>query len=145
STWSFPVRCPSIKLTASAIGLKRHSVATMSTAGSRFTLSRRAKPSTQAFSSFEVHGVTWSADAITIHPHLSRLRTPNCRGDATRSCQFFYDCLACGTRLLPAEHGQSRSPGDCCVFCSTGQGTEPEERRDDATLFPRRLGPDFAE
>ena len=29
------------------------------------------------------------------------------------SCQFFYDCSKCGTRLKPKE-------GDCCVFCSYG-------------------------
>ena len=29
------------------------------------------------------------------------------------SCQFFYQCSHCGTRLKPKE-------GDCCVFCSYG-------------------------
>jgi cation diffusion facilitator family transporter len=46
-------RCPSIRRTKSAIVLKRHSAATMSTAGSLFTLNPKARPSTQAFSSFE--------------------------------------------------------------------------------------------
>jgi hypothetical protein len=31
----------------------------------------------------------------------------------TNACQFFYDCIGCGTRLKP-------KPGDCCVFCSYG-------------------------
>ena len=30
------------------------------------------------------------------------------------TCQFFYECTGCGTLLRP-------KPGDCCVFCSTGQ------------------------
>ena len=29
------------------------------------------------------------------------------------TCQFFYECIACGERLRPV-------PGDCCVFCSYG-------------------------
>ena len=32
---------------------------------------------------------------------------------STDSCQFFYDCAACGELLKPLE-------GDCCVFCSYG-------------------------
>ncbi|WP_119681960.1 GDCCVxC domain-containing (seleno)protein [Indioceanicola profundi] len=31
----------------------------------------------------------------------------------TDACQFFYDCMGCGT-LLRAK------AGDCCVFCSYG-------------------------
>jgi hypothetical protein len=31
----------------------------------------------------------------------------------TNACQFFYDCLGCGTLLRPKV-------GDCCVFCSYG-------------------------
>ncbi|WP_370453211.1 GDCCVxC domain-containing (seleno)protein [Salinisphaera sp. LB1] len=31
----------------------------------------------------------------------------------TDSCQFFYQCPACGHMLKP-------KPGDCCVFCSFG-------------------------
>ena len=29
----------------------------------------------------------------------------------TDSCQFFYDCVGCGSVIRPKE-------GDCCVFCS---------------------------
>ncbi|HZE70911.1 MAG TPA: GDCCVxC domain-containing (seleno)protein [Pyrinomonadaceae bacterium] len=29
------------------------------------------------------------------------------------SCLFFYECVACRSRLRPF-------PGDCCVFCSHG-------------------------
>ena len=32
---------------------------------------------------------------------------------STDSCQFFYDCTACGELLKPLA-------GDCCVFCSYG-------------------------
>ena len=48
----------------------------------------------------------------------STLTCPEC-GTATEakmpteSCQFFWDCPACGTVLRP-------KPGDCCVFCSYG-------------------------
>ncbi|HEX3180098.1 MAG TPA: GDCCVxC domain-containing (seleno)protein [Beijerinckiaceae bacterium] len=31
----------------------------------------------------------------------------------TDACQFFYECMGCGTLLRP-------KPGDCCVFCSYG-------------------------
>jgi hypothetical protein len=31
----------------------------------------------------------------------------------TDACQFFYDCMGCGTLLRPKK-------GDCCVFCSYG-------------------------
>ena len=31
----------------------------------------------------------------------------------TGSCQWFYDCEACGAVLRP-------KPGDCCVYCSYG-------------------------
>ena len=29
----------------------------------------------------------------------------------TDACQWFYDCIHCGTVLKP-------KPGDCCVYCS---------------------------
>ncbi len=29
------------------------------------------------------------------------------------ACQFFYECESCKSMLRP-------SPGDCCVFCSSG-------------------------
>lgn len=32
---------------------------------------------------------------------------------STNSCQYFYECENCKTRLKPKE-------GDCCVFCSYG-------------------------
>lgn len=31
----------------------------------------------------------------------------------TDACQFFYECVGCGTLLRPKA-------GDCCVFCSFG-------------------------
>ncbi|BCU06404.1 GDCCVxC domain-containing (seleno)protein [Allochromatium tepidum] len=31
----------------------------------------------------------------------------------TDACQWYYECLGCGTLLRP-------KPGDCCVFCSYG-------------------------
>lgn len=31
----------------------------------------------------------------------------------THACQFYYECLGCGTLLRP-------NAGDCCVFCSFG-------------------------
>ncbi len=37
---------------------------------------------------------------------------------AIDSCQYFYDCRACG-RVLKAL------PGDCCVFCSYGTAPCP--------------------
>ncbi len=48
----------------------------------------------------------------------STLTCPQCghrqrEAMATDSCQYFYDCRACGAVLRP-------HPGDCCVFCSYG-------------------------
>ena len=48
----------------------------------------------------------------------STITCPACRHQATEtmptdSCQYFYECKACGTLLKPA-------PGDCCIFCSFG-------------------------
>ena len=37
----------------------------------------------------------------------------------TDSCQFFYECTNCHTRLRP-------KPGDCCVFCSYGTEKCPD-------------------
>ena len=31
----------------------------------------------------------------------------------TDACQYFYECVQCGTLLKPKS-------GDCCVFCSYG-------------------------
>jgi len=43
---------------------------------------------------------------------------PNCHAAKlemmpTDTCQFFYECAACGELLRPKH-------GDCCVFCSYG-------------------------
>ena len=48
----------------------------------------------------------------------STLTCPQCDGISTETmpadaCQYFYDCLHCGTVLKPLK-------GDCCVFCSYG-------------------------
>jgi hypothetical protein len=48
----------------------------------------------------------------------STITCPSCEYQAreimpTDACQFFYDCVGCGTRPKP-------KPGDCCVFCSYG-------------------------
>jgi hypothetical protein len=48
----------------------------------------------------------------------STLTCPHCGHQATETmptnaCQFFYDCIGCGTVLRPRS-------GDCCVFCSYG-------------------------
>ncbi|HVL20514.1 MAG TPA: GDCCVxC domain-containing (seleno)protein [Amaricoccus sp.] len=48
----------------------------------------------------------------------SNLTCPNCGARhaetmPTESCQWFYECGACGALLRP-------KPGDCCVFCSYG-------------------------
>ncbi len=39
----------------------------------------------------------------------------------TDSCQFFYTCTNCHTRLRP-------KPGDCCVFCSFGSKKCPSKQ-----------------
>jgi len=48
------------------------------------------------------------------------------------SCQFFYECTACGRILRPKS-------GDCCVYCSYGTvrcpGKQEEERN---CCWPRR-------
>lgn len=43
-------------------------------------------------------------------PHCGHRATETMSADA---CQFFYECGHCG-ELLRAK------PGDCCVFCSSG-------------------------
>ncbi|MDZ4770548.1 MAG: GDCCVxC domain-containing (seleno)protein [Chloroflexota bacterium] len=48
----------------------------------------------------------------------SIITCPECAGTKeevmpTDSCQFFYQCVHCGTMLKPLR-------GDCCVFCSYG-------------------------
>jgi hypothetical protein len=43
-------------------------------------------------------------------PHCAVAKTETMPTD---SCQFFYECTGCGTKLKP-------KPGDCCVFCSYG-------------------------
>lgn len=39
------------------------------------------------------------------------------------ACQFFYECVGCGTLLRP-------KPGDCCVFCSYGSVPCPPKQTD---------------
>ncbi|MDX2142750.1 MAG: GDCCVxC domain-containing (seleno)protein [Rhodospirillaceae bacterium] len=39
----------------------------------------------------------------------------------TDSCQYFYDCAACGALLRP-------KPGHCCVFCSYGNTPCPPKQ-----------------
>jgi len=41
----------------------------------------------------------------------------------TDSCQFFYICSSCETRLKPKE-------GDCCVFCSYGSVKCPSKQEE---------------
>jgi hypothetical protein len=41
----------------------------------------------------------------------------------TDACQFFYDCVGCGTVLRPKA-------GDCCVFCSYGSVACPPKQMD---------------
>jgi hypothetical protein len=46
----------------------------------------------------------------------STLTCPHCGRQAmetmpTDACQYFFECLGCGTLLRPKA-------GDCCVFCS---------------------------
>ena len=64
---------------------------------------------------------------------ISTLRCPGCGHERleimpTNSCQYFYDCTACGALLRPLE-------GDCCVYCSYGDIPCPptqEAQRDGA-------------
>ncbi|PSH62971.1 hypothetical protein CU102_24595 [Phyllobacterium brassicacearum] len=49
---------------------------------------------------------------------ISTLTCPLCGHRSTESmsvdtCQYFYECKACGVLLKPRR-------GDCCVFCSYG-------------------------
>lgn len=41
----------------------------------------------------------------------------------TDSCQFFYECTHCKTRLRPKA-------GDCCVFCSYGSVKCPSKQEE---------------
>ncbi len=48
----------------------------------------------------------------------STIKCPECGFEkeetmSTDSCQFFYECTKCHSRLKPKE-------GGCCVFCSYG-------------------------
>ena len=43
----------------------------------------------------------------------------------TDSCQFFYDCVGCGSVLRPKE-------GNCCVFCSYVDEQCPSKQNDSA-------------
>jgi hypothetical protein len=47
---------------------------------------------------------------------MATITCPHCATETPavmpeESCQFFWDCPACGNVLRP-------KPGDCCVFCS---------------------------
>lgn len=60
-------------------------------------------------------------------PTRSTLTCPNCdtRAEAempTDTCQFFWECPACGAVVRP-------EPGDCCVFCSYGDVPCPPVQR----------------
>ncbi len=58
----------------------------------------------------------------------STLTCPHC-GHASletmpeESCQYFFGCAACGSRLTP-------KPGDCCVYCSYGSVPCPPIQRE---------------
>ena len=41
----------------------------------------------------------------------------------TDSCQFFYDCVGCGSVIRPQA-------GDCCVFCSYADKQCPSKQRE---------------
>ncbi|CAN7293339.1 MULTISPECIES: GDCCVxC domain-containing (seleno)protein [Ensifer] len=58
----------------------------------------------------------------------STLTCPHCGQTATETmpvdaCQFFYECIGCGTMLRPKA-------GDCCVFCSYGDVPCPPVQED---------------
>lgn len=55
--------------------------------------------------------------------HTARITCPTCGFTKeevmpTDACQYFYACSNCHSRLTPKD-------GDCCVFCSYGDGTCP--------------------
>ncbi len=59
---------------------------------------------------------------------VSLITCPHCHHESvatmpTDSCQFFYECPKCKTRLRP-------NPGDCCVFCSFGSLPCPSIQQD---------------
>lgn len=60
----------------------------------------------------------------------STIACPECGHQSTETmpttaCQFFYECLGCGTVLRPLT-------GDCCVFCSYGSTPCPPIQQDQA-------------
>jgi hypothetical protein len=59
---------------------------------------------------------------------ISPITCPHCQHESvatipTDSCQFFYQCPECKSRLRP-------KPGDCCVFCSYGSIPCPSIQHD---------------
>lgn len=60
---------------------------------------------------------------------VSTITCPGCGAETetempTESCQYFWDCPACGAVLRPEA-------GDCCVFCSHGSAPCPPVQRAD--------------
>lgn len=58
----------------------------------------------------------------------STLTCPRCGGETTATmptdaCQRFLGCPCCGAMLKP-------EPGDCCVFCSYGDGPCPPKQEE---------------
>ncbi|MGR3304311.1 MAG: GDCCVxC domain-containing (seleno)protein [Candidatus Scalindua sp.] len=58
----------------------------------------------------------------------STIKCPECGFEKeetmpTNSCQFFYECTNCHTRLKPKKE-------DCCVFCSYGTVPCPSIQED---------------
>jgi hypothetical protein len=64
----------------------------------------------------------------------STLTCPKCGHQETEtmpvdSCQWYYECKACGTLLKP-------KPGDCCVFCSYGTVPCPSIQQRNSSCCP---------
>jgi len=60
--------------------------------------------------------------------YQSVIKCPECDFEkeetmSTDSCQFFYECSSCHTKLKPKE-------GDCCVFCSYGSVKCPPKQEE---------------
>ena len=56
----------------------------------------------------------------------AKLTCPECGHERdekmpTDACQFFYECVSCGSLLKPKA-------GDCCVFCSYADVRCPSEQ-----------------
>ena len=60
--------------------------------------------------------------------YTATITCPECSTQTTAEmptdrCQYFWDCLSCGTVLGPED-------GDCCVFCSYGSVPCPPVQQD---------------